>query len=171
MANVFNPKVVYKPRLLQDTLETADAFRKPCLKKVHVVNHNHTHNFISLRRETAITSTAAVQSERQDSAQGRICVVIPSGPEPTLAVTLGHRREARCFFPFAQWALHQEHKNMFYIYTIKLLYFYSYCESLSHWWFLLFASIKQVRGWCSVLLLVTWLWFCYRQLTPTLHTQ
>jgi len=81
----------------------------------------------------AIASTAAVQSERQHS--GHIHILLPSGPEPTLAVTLGHWRKARCFFPSAQWALHQECKNMFYIYTTKLLYLHPYCDSLSHWWF------------------------------------
>lgn len=119
----------------------------------------------------AITSTAAAHSERQDSAQRHICVLLSSGPAPTLAETLGHWRKARCFFPSVQWALHQERKNMFYIYTTKLLYLHCYFESLSHWWILLFAIIKhwavcQVGDWCLVSLLATWLWFVINNWLP-----
>lgn len=55
---------------------------------------------ISLRRETAITSTGVVQLEMQASAQGHIGDPLPSGPGPTLASKPRSLEESKVPFNF-----------------------------------------------------------------------
>lgn len=136
-------------------------FKSPAWRKCMFLNLNYTYHFISLRWETTITSTTAVQAEAGlDSGPHFYSSLSPVVPDLLWLwpwVTGGSQGG---FIPSSQWALYQQCKNMDLMYTLQNGYICTLIGSpylTGGFCYLPTSSSDLCVG--SVSLLITWLWF------------